>query len=147
MNKVEIFNYDILSQIESSYNINEDRLSKSLKEIFNDNQGLDNLNIIFTDNKYIQRLNKEYRNTNTPTDVLSFKISEEQIPDEIYISVEYIYTNFQGEQFKEEILRLIIHGVLHILGYEHNESMLDNPNEDMYILQEKLLLDLKKKCF
>lgn len=147
MNKVEIFNYDILSQIESSYNINEDRLSKSLKEIFNDNQGLDNLNIIFTDNKYIQTLNKEYRNTNTPTDVLSFKISEEQIPDEIYISVEYIYTNFQGEQFKEEILRLIIHGVLHILGYEHNESMLDNPNEDMYILQEKLLLDLKKKCF
>jgi ssRNA-specific RNase YbeY (16S rRNA maturation enzyme) len=44
------------------------------------------------------------------------------------------------------MLRLIIHGTLHILGYDHTESLNDSPNEEMFKVQEELLLRFKKLC-
>ncbi|NLE31140.1 rRNA maturation RNase YbeY, partial [Candidatus Dojkabacteria bacterium] len=108
---------------------------------------LENINTVFVDNKYIQKLNKEYRGVNTPTDVLSFKLDDSRNDGEIYISGEYVYKSYKGKKFVEEILRLIIHGTLHILGYDHLDSLDANPNEEMFKLQEKLLLKYIQKCF
>ena len=78
---------------------------------------------------------------------LSFKLDENRNDGEIYISGEYVYKSFKGEKFTEEILRLIIHGTLHILGYDHIDSLNENPNEEMFKLQEKLLFKYIEICF
>jgi len=98
------------------------------------------VSISFVDNKEIQTLNKEYRNIDAPTDVLSFpmleydeEVSDDEIlSDEEYIDAEMplgdivISTEKAIEQAKEyghsqerEIAFLLVHGMLHLLGYDH----------------------------
>ncbi|MCG2759657.1 MAG: rRNA maturation RNase YbeY [Candidatus Delongbacteria bacterium] len=90
----------------------------------------DGYNIIFIDDREIKKLNKKFRKTNHPTDVLSFKNSHNKCSPPIYrgvkrseadifISVETAKSNakFYKQVFYIEILRLIIHGMLHSIGY------------------------------
>jgi probable rRNA maturation factor len=81
------------------------------------------IELILTDNNEIQVLNKEYRQINKPTDVLSFPL--ENIPGmplgSIVISIDKAKEgalNF-GHSIDEEITLLFIHGLLHLLGYDH----------------------------
>ena len=143
--QLEILNKELLSQIEKTFNISFEDISEGYQKIFDD-ISLQYLNIVFVTPEYIQDLNRQYRDIDSPTDVLSFMISEEDNSAEIYICHEYVYSSFQGEEFEEEILRLIIHGTLHILGYDHKESLNDSPNEEMFVKQEELLLKYKKIC-
>ena len=143
--QLEILNKELLSQIEKTCNISFEDISEGYQKIFDD-ISLQYLNIVFVTPEYIQDLNRQYRDIDSPTDVLSFMISEEDNSAEIYICPEYVYSSFQGEEFEEEILRLIIHGTLHILGYDHKESLNDSPNEEMFVKQEELLLKYKKIC-
>jgi rRNA maturation RNase YbeY len=76
------------------------------------------INIVFTDNAAIKRINLEYRGKNYPTDVISF---ENGSGGDIFISVEKAARQAKeyGASFDEEIRRLVIHGTLHLLGYDH----------------------------
>lgn len=89
------------------------------------------LNIIFEDDKIIKSLNKEYRKIDSTTDVLSFHyfddfswIKKTVVAWEIILSStkiylqakEYIHTN------EEEFYKLIIHSILHILGFDHEKE-------------------------
>ncbi len=143
--QLEIFNTEVLKKIYPNFKLSFQDIQRGYTEVFQ-KYNLGNINIIFVDNKYIQKLNKEYRGVDTPTDVLSFKLDESGNDGEIYISLEYVSQSVQEEKFTEEILRLIIHGTLHILGYDHIESLNENPNEKMFRLQEKLLLKYIKIC-
>ena len=97
------------------------------------------LSIAVVDDPVIQRLNLEYRGLDEPTDVLSFlwverKKSNE--PDnafvyppgmsinlgEVVIAYKYAATQAQGRPVDREIAHLLVHGVLHILGYNHEED-------------------------
>jgi len=141
--QIEILNKEFLSQIEPTFNISFEDITSGFEKLF-ENNNLEDINIVFVNSEYIQDLNMEYRDIDAPTDVLSFNISKNS--GEIYICPEYIYESFQGDEFEEEILRLIIHGTLHILGYDHRESLNCSPNEDMFLKQEELLLKYKKIC-
>lgn len=143
--QLEIFNTDVLKKIYPKFKLSFQDIQKGYTEVFQ-KYNLGNINIVFVDNKYIQKLNKEYRGLDTPTDVLSFKLGENMFDGEIYISVEYVYKSFKEEKFTGEILRLIIHGTLHILGYDHIDSLNENPNEEIFKLQEKLLLKYIQIC-
>ena len=75
----------------------------------------------------IRELNRRYRNRDTPTDVLSFPLADEVCPDllgDVVISVDTLRR--QARQRKrsvaDELLRLLIHGILHLLGYDHEVS-------------------------
>ena len=86
------------------------------------------LSVVFTDDDEIQNLNATYRLKDSPTDVLSFSLLEGEptgIPSsslgDIVISLETAKrqaADFENT-FAQEILRLLIHGVLHIFGYDH----------------------------
>lgn len=82
------------------------------------------LEVIFTDDSSIQQLNKEYRNIDEPTDVLSFPL-ECDFPNTLLgsIVISTDYAKKKAEEFKhsvqEEITLLYIHGILHLLGYDH----------------------------
>ena len=94
------------------------------------------ITVIMTSDDYIRGINKEYRGRNEPTDVVSFSNRDNpfplaEMPDEeigdIYISVDRIIAQAAeyGVTPPEELKRLIIHGVLHLVGYDHERSDAD----------------------
>ena len=135
--KLNIFNWEILKDTEVSFSLPIQAVKQGYREIFKGSK-LENINVVFVQPKYIQKLNKQYRGIDLVTDVLSFNIS----PDisEIYICPAYVYKSFKDSDFEEEILRLIIHGTLHILGYDHKGSLNDSSKEEMFKLQEDLIV-------
>ena len=87
------------------------------------------LSLALVDNEAIQELNARYRNQDGPTDVLSFP-SGERLPTgttllgDVVISVEQagIQAKRRGRSLDEEMESLLIHGILHLLGYDHERS-------------------------
>ncbi len=86
------------------------------------------VNLIFTNDVQLKKLNNDFRNKNKATDVLSFNIDEptedEAVFGEIYISI--MTATAQAKEYNaplsEELLRLCCHGFLHLLGYDHIDS-------------------------
>lgn len=110
------------------------------------------VNLILTDNEYIKTINSEYRGKDTPTDVISFAYRDDPFPiidnsmeelGDIYISLEK--ASEQAVEYEvtpaEELKRLIIHGVLHLLGYDHELSEQDEMV--MNTLEEKIFNAIK----
>ena len=97
--------------------------------------GLDNVSItlIATDNEGIREINRRYRKKNRPTDVISFANRDGGFPEidspvedlgDIYISLEKAgeQAGEFGVTLADEVKRLVIHGVLHLAGYDHEKS-------------------------
>jgi probable rRNA maturation factor len=101
---------------------------------------LEDLNIIFCDDEYLISLNRQFLNHDFYTDILSFPLSKKNqaLVAEIYISVDRVLENAQtaSSTFKEEIHRVIFHGVLHFCGYK-DKSMTDI--KKMRLMEEKYL--------
>jgi rRNA maturation RNase YbeY len=79
------------------------------------------IDYIFCDDTYLLALNQKYLSHDTYTDIITFDYSEaRQIRGDIFISVERIKENSENLNvcFEEELLRVMSHGVLHLLGYE-----------------------------
>lgn len=78
------------------------------------------LSVIFAVDSEIKALNKKYRGKDRPTDVLSFPLGEKGILGDIVISVERARAQAEafGTSFKSEVELYIIHGALHLLGYD-----------------------------
>lgn len=110
------------------------------------------ISILFCNDAEIQNLNKSYRNIDSPTDILSFENGSEYEDDEgkwleagdIAISFETLPKN--AEYFKvsenEELKRLLIHGCLHLNGYDHGEEHIESgvePKDEMLCIQENAL--------
>ena len=100
------------------------------------------VSIIIVDNQKIHEINKQYRNIDRPTDVISFAAidGEETLPEEmgdIFISYEKIIE--QAKEYEHSILRefafLVTHGMYHLLGYDH---MNQEDEKIMFGKQEKI---------
>ena len=78
------------------------------------------LNYIFCDDAYLLNINKEYLQHDTFTDIITFRYQEQPNPleSDIYISVERVKENAAtfGVSFEHELRRVMVHGVLHLLG-------------------------------
>ncbi|MBC8527586.1 MAG: rRNA maturation RNase YbeY [Candidatus Cloacimonetes bacterium] len=113
-------------------NINVKRLKSIINLIFqNENISPDSrLSIIITNNKNLQELNKEYKNLNNPTDVLSFQFDKDGFPNtisilgDVYISLDKAkeQSKYYDVSLQNEVERLMIHGILHLIGYTHNKK-------------------------
>jgi probable rRNA maturation factor len=85
----------------------------------------------------------QYRGIDSVTDVLSFTLNTKPLVGEVYICPKYILENIPVEKFQEEILRNIVHGILHILGYDHvGEFTKENEKEEMFVKQEEILREI-----
>ena len=103
-------------------------------------------NVIIVDNDEIHKINRECRNVDRPTDVISFALEDDQtfvktdirILGDIYISIDKAKEQAEsyGHSLKREISFLAIHGLLHLLGYDHMEK---EEEEKMFTLQELIL--------
>jgi rRNA maturation RNase YbeY len=89
------------------------------------------VSILFTDDTYISQLNKRYRGIDGPTNVLAFPMSEPGSSEDssgmlgdIVISLDRALHESEdlGEPVEETLYRLLIHGLLHLLGFDHERS-------------------------
>ena len=86
--------------------------------------------LLLSNNKNIKRLNKDFRNKNKSTDILSFpfnkdiKIKKKTYIGDIIISYNYIDKPKSQELkfFKKKLTKIFIHGFLHLLGFDHNKN-------------------------
>lgn len=155
--KKEMINIDTECEYKFEFDTN-----KIIREVID--YGLDYLqfpyfyeiNVIITDSKNIQEINNEYRNIDRPTDVLSFPMNEvedykseenvwcvnpeteEVILGDIVINGDYVKKQAYeyGHSEKREIAFLVIHSLLHLLGYDH---MTETEEKVMFGLQEEIL--------
>lgn len=99
----------------------------------------DQLVYIFCDDKYLHKLNVQFLNHDTYTDVITFDDSlGNQLSGEIYISVERVKENASsfGVSFEEELHRVMVHGLLHLCGYKDKteEETLEMRRKENYYL-------------
>ncbi len=82
------------------------------------------LNVILSSDETIRELNRKYRDKDCPTDVLSFPFEESDFLGEIYISLERAAVQAVdfGLGYDAEVERLFVHGLLHLLGYNHEHE-------------------------
>jgi len=105
---------------------NENNYSDWLNRIIN-SESFDTgeLSFVFCDDAYLLELNKKYLNHDTLTDIITFDYTEGiNVSGDIFISVERVKENANdfGCPVKEELLRVMAHGVLHLLGYNDKSS-------------------------
>jgi len=141
MNQVEIIN-------QTNEEINELETIKKLVDFTLKYQNIENaiFNIIIVDNKTIHELNKEYRGIDRPTDVISFALEDDssfvkleyRVLGDIYISIEKVREQAKeyGHSFLRELSFLTVHGILHLLGFDH---MNKEDEKVMFKLQELIL--------
>ncbi len=102
---------------------NKDHVRLWLKDVVKkENKELGCINFIYCSDKYLLDLNKTHLKHNTLTDVITFNFSENKktIEGDVYISKERVLDNSKAfsETFKSELLRTMVHGVLHLIGYD-----------------------------
>lgn len=141
MNNVEIIN-------ETGLNLDYIEVMQKLIDYAINHEKIKNVifNVIIVDNEYIHKLNKEYRGIDRPTDVISFALEDNadeiesnvRILGDIYISIDKVYEQAKeyGHSNLREICFLMIHGFLHLLGYDH---MKEEEEKIMFAKQEEIL--------
>lgn len=102
--------------------------------IHSENATVGNLNYIFCDDTYLLVLNKNHLDHDTFTDIISFDYSDKGVVSgDIFISIERVRENSElfKEEFSMELLRVMAHGVLHLLGYN------DKNENDIVLMRKK----------
>ena len=118
MKQIEIYNdYD------SKFLYNSDSIKNLILNVLVEKKiKLIELSIILTNNISLSRLKKKYFNVTQFTDVIAFNLSDEKdcIEGEIYISIDDVKENAKiySESFENEFKRVLIHGSLHLIGFE-----------------------------
>ncbi len=116
-------------------NLTKERIDEQLitglakKALKGENRKIEELSIVVIGEKRIRTLNRKYRKKDMPTDVLSFGNGL----NEIFICPKRVKMNAKkyGVGYKEEFGKILVHGILHVLGYEHGEEM--DKKQDYYI--------------
>jgi len=124
------FNYETAFKLENESVISNWVSGVILSEGFKE----DEINYVFCDDAYLHKLNVEFLNHDTLTDIISFDYSVgKSIQGDIFISVERVEDNAKdfSTAFIKELRRVIIHGVLHYCGYK------DKTEDDAKLMRQK----------
>jgi probable rRNA maturation factor len=124
------FNY------ESDFTLdNEEAIATWLSAVIvSENKTEGEINYIFCDDEYLHKINLEYLNHDTLTDIISFDYTMgNEISGDIFVSIERVLDNAKDYNtvFEDELKRVLVHGVLHYCGYK------DKSKEDETIMRSK----------
>lgn len=124
-------------------------IKKSIREVIDEEKLDENImvSVSFVDDEEIRTLNRDFRNVDSSTDVLSFPIDDEFQLDERILGDVVINTKRVIEQAKEfghsnerELSYLTVHSILHLLGYDHE----DEEDKNLMRSKEKIVMDRMK---
>lgn len=124
------FNYEVDFEL-SDINYYSDWLSRV---VVSESKMEGDLNYIFCDDEYLLGINQQYLNHDTYTDIITFDYCDgDTISGDIFISVGRVKDNAQeySVSFEEELHRVMVHGLLHLLGYK------DKSDQDARLMREK----------
>ena len=150
MNRVFVAMHDGVDEPKWFNNV-EPFVNKAMKALKFDGE---EVSMLLCDDTYMQELNKTYRNIDSTTDVLSFENGEKftdedgsrwTLAGDIAVSVDTLKKNAEyfGIDENSELKRLLLHGLLHLNGYDHGEEHIEKgkaPECEMLRLQEEILL-------
>ncbi|WP_299363692.1 rRNA maturation RNase YbeY [Winogradskyella sp.] len=131
------FNYETNFELDKPENIS----SWISDVIVEENSVEGDINYIFCSDEYLHRINVEFLNHDTYTDIISFDYSVgKELHGDIFISVDRVRENASEYQveFEDELARVIVHGILHFCGYKDksdDDAMLMRNKEDFYLHQ------------
>ncbi|RUA29370.1 MAG: rRNA maturation RNase YbeY [Bacteroidetes bacterium] len=136
MNNIHFFSEDLNYRLRNIKRIRQWILHTIEKE----GEELDTINYIFTTDQYLHKINVDYLNHDTLTDIITFEYNadDEAILSDIYISLDRCKENAKelNIPLTTEIHRILIHGVLHLLGYKDKnkkDKELMTSKEDYYL--------------
>jgi probable rRNA maturation factor len=141
MTSILFFNEDVKFNL-----LHKKRLRSWIEKIIHQESNKDHfqINFIFCSDAYLHQLNKEYLQHDSFTDIITFDYTEKtnQLESEIYISIDRIRENARlfKVSLKEEIRRVMIHGILHLLGFkdetkDQRQKMREKENEFLTLYQ------------
>ena len=104
------------------------------------------INIIFCSDNYILDVNQKYLQHDYFTDIITFDYCEgNTLSGDLFISVDSVRENsiFYGTEFENELNRVMVHGILHLIGYD------DHTEEEQKVMREKenYYLEMRSKLF
>jgi probable rRNA maturation factor len=109
----------------SSFKIKESLFKRILKEVL-EGEGLKEkrISVAFVKSDKIKEINSQYRKKESSTDVLSFSFNDNEFLGEIIICPEKVKQNANefGVPFEKELVKVFIHGILHLLGFDHEKN-------------------------
>ena len=124
-----------IANLQKHYEINKSKIKKVVKVVLNKEVKSAKLSIAFVDNEEIKRLNERFLGSNEVTDVIAFPLNnkEDILSGEIVVSVETAVevANRKKSNVEGEIILYLVHGILHLLGYN------DNNKKNATIMHEK----------
>jgi probable rRNA maturation factor len=127
------FNY------ESDFTLdNEEAITSWISNVLvSENKSEGEINYIFCDDDYLHKINLEYLNHDTLTDIISFDYTMgNEVSGDIFVSIERVIDNAKdyNTDFNEELKRVLVHGVLHYCGYkdksEEEEAVMRSKEEE-----------------
>ncbi|PLV60239.1 rRNA maturation RNase YbeY [Thermotoga sp. KOL6] len=122
-----------------------ERVKEKLEEIAKEEIGEVNVNVVFVNKNEIRKMNKEFRNQDYPTDVLTFPLFDEDVYGEIYVCLDVVKENAieYNVPFERELIEVVVHGLLHLAGYDHEFE--DKNSKEMFEKQKKYTEEVWKE--
>jgi probable rRNA maturation factor len=113
----------------TSFVVDKKKFSTVAKKVLKgENKESESISLAFVSKEEIEKLNKTFRKKNNPTDVLSFELNERDCLGEIVICPDIVKQNAKKYRVstEQEMIKVFIHGILHLLGYDHEKSKKDD---------------------
>jgi probable rRNA maturation factor len=142
MKKIEIINKQKIKKLDLK------KINKYIVKIFSLlNIPSEKISIVFCDNLFIKKINKEFLKKKYVTDVIAFPLKDDLDPEylgEIVISVEEAVkkSKFYGNSWEKELILYLVHGILHLLGYNDKSR---KEKKRMQEEEERIMEELKIK--
>jgi probable rRNA maturation factor len=102
-------------------------VESTLAQALADHSSTEEVTVVISDDEHLRHLNNDFRQMDRPTDVLSFELDDPNDPEDAFLGEIYISADRAREQadkaghtLEAEIHYLAVHGILHLLGYEHD---------------------------
>lgn len=133
---IKFYNQEVSPKIKNKHD-----LKSFLVSIFKAEKiDVQSVSYIFCKDEFLLELNRKYLNHDTYTDIITFTLSDKAAPinAEIYISIERVHENSisLGTGFQEELNRVMIHGILHLCGFDDHtlkEKKIMRQKENFYL--------------
>lgn len=137
------YNFEETEELDINYDITNNWISSVINK---NNKILGDITYIFCSDDYLLNINKQYLNHDYFTDIITFNYCERDVVSgDIFISIDTVRSNSETYEvsFLNELYRVIIHGILHLLGYndktdEEQDEMTRQENLSLEILNNSL---------